>query len=398
MIVRRFLAWSQIVSPAQKAEGVRTLALAYLYSSMTDDMRAEAEAALTGMLDDPAPQVRLALAEAFASAVEAPRHCLIALANDQPSIATVVLGRSPILRDEDLIDCAMRGDAAVQCSVAARPSLSAAVSAALAAKGEVEALIALAENAGADVPDFSLRQMIDRFGADRDLREAMLMRQQLPACIKADLIDLAAKDLTAIAAEAGWLHKDRAERLYREVTEKATVAVTFEQGRDDPLDACVEMARRLRGTQRLTPSLMLRALLSGDRYLFIAALAELSGMPFARVGAFVNDHEGGAFSALYARALMPADLEPVFKAALTAQDETLESDRPADARLSRNLIARVQEACRSMGGAGSTEVRSLLDRLDVEAARQDAHAVTRRLIQRSVARLQSAPLALAGPA
>ena len=109
-----------MVPPSQRAEGVRALALGYLYSPMAEEMRREAEAALTSVLDDPAPVVRLALAEAFASAREAPRHCVIALAHDQPEIAALVLGRSPLLRDEDLIDCVARGDLASQCAIARR--------------------------------------------------------------------------------------------------------------------------------------------------------------------------------------------------------------------------------------------------------------------------------------
>ena len=159
MIVRRFLAWSQMVPPGQRAEGVNALALGYLYSSMTPEIRREAEAALTALLEDPSPLVRRVLAEAFASAVEAPHHCVLALANDQPEIAALVLERSPVLTDQDLLDCAASGDVAVQAAIARRPDLSAGVSASLAEKASLEAVRALADNPGADVPEFSLRRM-----------------------------------------------------------------------------------------------------------------------------------------------------------------------------------------------------------------------------------------------
>jgi len=380
MSVRRFLAWSRMVPPGQRAEGVRALASGYLYSAMAPDMRAEAEAALTGLLDDPSPQVRLALAEAFASAVEAPHHCVIALAYDQPEIACVVLGRSPLLGDDDLIDCASRGEAAVQCAIASRPSLSAAVSMALADSGGVEALIALAQNPGADVPEFGLRRMVERFGDDGALREALLTRPHLPPCIRSDLIHAAATGLANLVIEAGWLSGDRAGRLQRDVTERAMIDIVIEAAQEDSQTPCLELARHLRLAGRLTPSLMLRALLCGDRRLFEAALAELSGLPLGRTRGFVRDHQGGGFAALYARARMPADLLPIFKTTLAAQDR-VGPLRPEDMRLSRPLIDSVLRACGDLEGAGAARVSAMLRRLDAEAAQQDARALTERLAE-----------------
>ncbi len=111
MIVQRFLTWVQTAPVGARAEATSALARAYLYSDLADRDRADAESALTAMLDDPSPLVRRALAEAFASAREAPHHCISALACDQSDIAAVVLARSPLLSDAELVDCAAVGDA-----------------------------------------------------------------------------------------------------------------------------------------------------------------------------------------------------------------------------------------------------------------------------------------------
>lgn len=381
MLVRRFLTWSRLVPPAQRAEGVRALALGYLYSPMSQEMREEAEAALTAMLEDPSPLVRQALSEALASATDAPRHCVIALAYDQPEIAAPVLGRSPLLRDEDLIDCAAQGDGAIQRAIASRPCLSAAVSAALAESAPLETLIALALNAGADLPEFSQRLMLERFGADGALREALLSRPNPPAAVRSDIVHAAASALSAFVTEAGWLSADRAARLQREVSDKAAMVIAVEAAQDDPLDGCMDMVRHLRVTGRLTPALMLRALLCGDRALFEAALADLSGLPLARASGQVRYHKGGGFAALYARARMPADLLPVFRGALAAQDEAGVVAVMDEARLSRRLIRLVLEHCARLEGETLARVNALLRRFEAEAARQDARDVTERLIQ-----------------
>ena len=392
MIVRRFLAWSQMVPPGQRAEGVNALALGYLYSPMAPEIRREAEAALTALLDDPSPLVRRVLAEAFASAVEAPYHCILALANDQPEIASLVLERSPVLTDEDILESAATGNEAVQAAIARRAKLSAGVSAALAEKACLEAVRALAENPSADVPEFSLRRMVERFGADACLREALLARPELPTCVRVDLVCAGASALTSFVRDSGWLSGDRAERLRREASERAIIDIALATTGEEGLDGALELARHLRSTGRLTPALMLRALLSGERALFEAALAELSGQPLARAAGFVRFHQGGGFVALYDRARMPTNLLPVFQAALLAQDE---ADQPAsgeDARLSRRLIAQVLEDCEALGNPELAKVMALLRRFDAEAAQQEARELTKRLFGE-----QKEPLALPKP-
>lgn len=94
MIVRRFMNWARTASAAQRAEAAAALARVYLITDLEPAEREEADLALTGLLDDPSPLVRRALAEAFASAPDAPHHIVLGLADDQSDISSIVLGRS----------------------------------------------------------------------------------------------------------------------------------------------------------------------------------------------------------------------------------------------------------------------------------------------------------------
>ncbi len=382
MIVRRFLMWAGMVPPGQRAEGVRALAQGLLYSSMPDDVKREAEAALTSMLDDPSPLVRQALADAFASAKEAPRHCIIALAHDQPEIAALVLERSPLLTDDDLIECVGRGDAATQTAIARRPELSAAVSASLVETACAEALQALAENPGADVPEFSLRSMIKRFGSDGALREALLSRPYLPPCVRADLVFASASALSAFVSDCGWLPSERSARASRETCERVAIDLVVEAGREDPFEGAQMMARHLRVAGKLTPALMLRSLLSADRSLFAAALAELSGLPLVRAAGFVHFHQGGGFAALYKRAGMSADLFPIFQSVLAAQDELGEVEALEKPQLSRRLVGMALRDCGRLHGGGTARVMAMLRQFDAEAAQEEAREIAARLCAR----------------
>ena len=132
------------------------------------------------MLDDPSALVRRALAEALAGAFEAPRAIVLALAADQSDVAAVVLGRSPVLTEAELVDFAASGDAAAQCAIARRPRLPASIAAALAEVGRREAAIALADNLDADVRPSALWRLFERFGDDAEVRDALASRADLP--------------------------------------------------------------------------------------------------------------------------------------------------------------------------------------------------------------------------
>lgn len=87
MIVRQFISWIRHAPAGERAEATRALARAWLISDLTIDDRIAAEGALLLMLDDPAAQVRQAIAEVFASHPDAPPTIVRALASDQASVA-----------------------------------------------------------------------------------------------------------------------------------------------------------------------------------------------------------------------------------------------------------------------------------------------------------------------
>jgi uncharacterized protein (DUF2336 family) len=124
-IVRRFLVWAQQAGAGARAEAVSALARAFLHSNLDKRSRAEAAAAMTALIDDPSPEVRCALAQAVSGARDAPRHLVVALANDEARVAAPVLARSPLLTDAELVDCVATGDVVAQCAIARRPGLGA---------------------------------------------------------------------------------------------------------------------------------------------------------------------------------------------------------------------------------------------------------------------------------
>jgi hypothetical protein len=170
------MLWVGAVSAAERAEGVGALARAYLYGNFAETEKRDAEVALFSLLDDPSPIVRKSIAEAFASAVDAPHAIVLALANDQSAISSVVLGRSPLLCDADLIDCAAVGDAFC-------PGSDHASSASLDERlggARRNRFAGGADRAGGQSGRGNCRLLLthdhERFGFDGEVREALLSR------------------------------------------------------------------------------------------------------------------------------------------------------------------------------------------------------------------------------
>src|ERR1700722_13237412 len=139
--------------------------------------------------------------------------CVLALACDQSEISSVVLSRSPVLTDAELVDCAAIGDVYAQIALARRSRLGVSVAAALAEIGQREAVVALAGNLDADLSPSVLSRIGERFGEDAETREALLMRPWLPSTLRCDLVVAAAKALSHFVSARDWLCAEKAERI-----------------------------------------------------------------------------------------------------------------------------------------------------------------------------------------
>ncbi|MFN3673065.1 MAG: DUF2336 domain-containing protein [Bosea sp. (in: a-proteobacteria)] len=371
MIVRRFLLWARTANAEARAAGSAALAGAYLRSGMSDEDRREAETALMALVDDPSPRVRRAIAEEMAPSPQAPRALILSLINDPGDVAALVLAHSPLLTEADLVDAAAVGDALAQRAIALRPHLPAGVAAALAEVGGEDALVTLAGNPTADIPEFSMERMIERCGSCGALREALLSRADLPAGLRQVIAAKVSDALASFVTGCGWLSVERSTRLVRESTERVAVALAA-GGHDSDAPAIVEV---LREHGRLTPGLMLRSLLSGEPALAEAAFVSLSALPEARVAALLRDRRGSGLKALYRKAGLPGAVQPAFTAAIAALNARGFDKGGVVAGLDRSILREVLIACENLESAEASAIMGLLRRMDAEAAREEARAM-----------------------
>ena len=368
MIVRQFISWVRTAPAGERAEATRALSRAWLVSDLSEEDRAAAEGALLMLLDDPSPLVRQAMAEVFARSTEAPGAIVQALSLDQPSVALPVLEHSPLLIDADLVDLIAIGNSEVQCAIARRVNLPPSVCAAIAEVGTAAAALELIENAYAELAPFSWDRIVERHGHLGAIRESMLVLEDLPAATRVALVAKLSDTLAQFVAARNWLSADRAGRIANEARERSTINIAARSLGDD----MHELVLHLRATGQLTAGLILRALLSGNLELFDHALAELSGLPPARVSSLLHDRGGASLRALLTRAGLPESTFGAFRVALEAGHEIGFVDTLDGAvRLRRRMVERVLTHCETDPQVAEP-LLILLRRFATEAAREEA--------------------------
>ena len=363
VVVSHFLKWIYTAKVSERAAAASALARAYINAELPFEDRCAAEAALTLLLDDASSKVRLALAEALSMSHHAPLQIISALASDQPEVAALVLARSPLLTDADLIDCVAAGDKATQKLIADRPVVSMAVAAAIAEIGEPEACAALLANDGADIASLSFRRMAERHGHIAHVREAMVTDVRLPADCRHMLLVKLGETLKCSPLVMALMGAARAERVTRDACVKASVRLV-EGTRTEEHGALIEHLR-LRGD--LTASFIIRTIAHGKVDFFGSTLVALSQQSEQRVRALLAGGQDVALQALFRGAGLAAPTHGIILRALKIWREVANGKR----------VAGVQEVSwlmlKELGGQSTEgDLAGLVKSIHLDALRENA--------------------------
>lgn len=369
MIVQAFLRWAETAKATERAKAADALARAYLQLSSKSEQREAAGIAITHLLNDPSPSVRLALAQAMAMNPRAPRSAILSLAGDQPEIAATVLAVSPVFLDSDLIDLAGRGCACVRAAIACRLGLSAPVAAAIAEVGEAEVVCVLLENTSARIGRISLRRLAERFGGEAEIRDRLLQRADLPADARHVLVmelGNALADLDLVRNLMGGL---RIRRLVREVSEMAAVVIAGTVTRDE----LPELVEHMRVSGQLTPAFLMQALSSGRIEFFAEAICNLSGLEARRVRAILATGRMHAVRALFESVGLARDISVIFvEAVMLWRDASGTDDIEGEAAIASALVERFRTEVAPHSAA--SELIAIIERNEIERLRRKARA------------------------
>lgn len=368
MIIQSFLRWAETAKTSDRARAANALGRAWLESEMNGEEREAALMAMTWLLDDPSPKVRLALAEAIAGAEDVPRSLILPLAHDQPQIACQIIARSPLLSEVDLVDLAARGDSVTRVLIASRFIVSAPVCAAIAEIGDAPEVEAMLDNPGAIVARGSLRRITERLAADPQIREMLLDREELPTDARHILAVGVSQSLCASDLVRQVVGARRLERIQREACDSATVVLAGIA----PAEDLPHLVDHLRRDGRLTPAFLMQALCTGRLDFFTASIVELSGMDDRRVRSIVTDGRFHAVRALYESAGLDRDISEIFVEATMLWRKAEGQGHGLFGGLASKLISGFRQAGKADGKAA--ELIDMVERLSIIEHRQSARA------------------------
>lgn len=369
-VVQHFLKWLETAKVSERAAAAAALARAYLTDDIAFEDRCAAEAALTFLLDDPSPKVRLALSEVLSLSHRAPLQIIAALAADQPDVAGPVLVRSPLLDDGDLIDRVATGSAAIQRLVAMRPHVSMAVAASIAEVGELPACMELLDNSGAEIASLSFRRMMERHGGDARFREKLVADWRLPADCRHMLVVRTGEALRQSPLVLALMGASQAEKLTRDACIKASLTLIDNTAAEEH-PALVEHLR-IRGD--LTAGFVMRAVANGKIDFFGAALAALTGQSDARIRSLLAGGRDVALAALFGKAGLASNTHAPILTALKIWRQVANGKRVAGVQEVSWLMLKELNAAPGQSGprAECRELAKLLKSIHLEALRQNA--------------------------
>ncbi len=341
--VKRLLEESSGDSRALTADKV---ANEFNENKLSEAERAVAVEIFRVMAKDVEVRVREALAYNLQTNKALPRDVAVTLAQDVDSVSLPIIQFSDALTDADLIEIVGSHNQAQQVAVANRAAVSEAVSETLVATADEAVVVTLLKNAGADISEGSLQEVLGTLGDKDSVQTAAVERDALPLTVAERLATMVSETLKEELAKRHELSPDLATDLILRSRERAVLAFAGNSERHE----LEELVDQLHANGRLTTSIVLRALCMGDINFFETAMAWLAGVPPINARALIHDSGRRGLKALYDRSGMPAAQFMVVRTAIDLVAEN-EYDGGEDdlKRYARRMIERILTQYGSMG-------------------------------------------------
>ncbi len=302
-----------------RAETTAKIAKQFEGEALSPAERQIAEDIFRKLVKDVEVRVREALAAHLKNSPDLPHDVAVALANDVDSVSLPMLKFSEVLTDEDLIEIVRDQGASRQVAIAQRISVSSRVADALIDTGNENAVARLVANEGAKLTEQALGRVMEDYQESQAVSDSLSRRPSMPAAISAQLVEALSERLQDFLMQKHDVSPDVASNLILQARERATMSLVDYGSTDIELENLVEqLARR----ERLTASLLLRALCMGDMSFFERALARLANLPLHNTRILIHDHGGLGLESVYMKANLPKRLYPAFRAGIELSDET----------------------------------------------------------------------------
>jgi uncharacterized protein (DUF2336 family) len=266
------------------------------------------------------------------------------LARDIGRVAFPVLRNVSRLSDEFLLQVIAERDAEKHMAIAGRRNVSPRLADAIVETANITVIACLLGNGRARIADPTLHKALDRYGHLSVVNEPMAEREGLSLSVIEKLVAYVSEDIRSNLVERHHLSPVLVAELVKRGREAATMLLLKPlAGNLGDLELAV---RHLDRDDRLTPSLMLRAICAGDIELFTTGLAVRAKLAAESARLLVWDDGRLGLRAVFEKARFPIALLPPFRVAIEVVKETGYAGGNAGRRDYQVMaLARVFEEC-----------------------------------------------------
>ena len=285
--------------------------------------------------------IRQAMAEKLKHNSRLPGDIAFMLANDVMQVALPILQFSPALSEEDLITI-VRGskELAKLLAVTQRDVVTPAVSKELLDKKQIVITGSLVRNKGAFIAADDLQQIITDYSHSDSLIATLVERRELPVAVAERLISMVTGALKEQLLQKHGQHlhaiKEIAEEVQEQIVLQHVARPSAEVMRKD------ELVEHLYRSQKLSSSMVIRAICLGDVEFFVASMAKLTNWKKSRIEQALKDNNVEAIRLLYRAGGLPESIQDATLAVLlVVLDELKRGQQSGSPVLAGRIIERV---------------------------------------------------------
>jgi len=295
------------------------IAASYTGATLTDKERLIAEQIFRLLVRDTEEKVRATLAENLKESTHIPRDIVASMARDVAKVSLPILEYSKVLTDDDLLGIIHSTEENSKLiAISRRNNVSEIISDKLVEKGDGEVASSLVNNVGAVISEEVFKKMIERNEGNKNLVEAIKIREQLPVGVAEKLVNVVSSNISETLKEKykssdeqtnDWLGKE-VEKEAEKTRESETLNLVRSARSQHDVD---NLINHLQNADRLTPSMILSALCQGNFDFFESSLAKLSNISVDNARTLVSDRGDLGFRAIYNRSGLPDAMFPAVK-------------------------------------------------------------------------------------
>lgn len=315
------------------------------------------------MVKDTEVLVRETLAQNLKTNKDVPRDVAMSLAHDVDEVALPIIQFSEVLTPADLIEIVESQGESKQIAVASREHLSEEVSEAIVVHAKADKVVAaLVANEGAEIADNTFEKVVNKYGDNETVQLPMIHRNALPVTVVEKLITKISDELKQTLLVKHDMSDELAVELLQETREKITISISSHSTEYEVR----QLVKQMMEANRLTLSILFRAVCMGDIKFFEYALAEMAGLPITNARTLIHDSGELGLNGIFKAAKIPVKYCPAFRAAVEVFGEMDFDFREDDlARYKRKMIERVLTQYEDIGvDIESEDLQYLIKKLE----------------------------------